>query len=287
MHRRPASSVRARSPKARPFRVLLFVLVACAPATVNAQATVAAPNNAAARGQTTAASSAATPSTATPTETVRAFYKALAERRFREAFSLSVLNAAVEGLSAEEFAELQPYFERLAAATPPSVEVTGEILNGESASVFIRPIDRAAEAQSEEVKLLRAGGRWVVGERGDYETIGREGKDFLFRSRIETHHAEAEEMLKRISAAQFIYGAQHGGTYGDLPALVGAGLVPQDLLGADSTGYRIQVTLGKGAKTWAATAEPARYGRTGRLSFRVDQTGLTKKDAGGKPLKGK
>jgi hypothetical protein len=270
--------------------VLFFIAAWCAPAFAQ---TTTAPN-APEQGKPSAVT-ASTPAktatgtatgTETPTEIVRAFYKALSERRFREAFALSVLRAAVESLSAEEFAELQPDFERLAAATPASVEVTGEVLSGDVASVFIKPIDRATEAQSEEVKLLRAGGRWVVGEREDYEIVGKEGKDFLFRARIETHHAEVEEMLKRISAAQFVYGSQHGGAYGDLGALVSGGLVPQDLLGTESTGYRFLVTTGKDAKSWAATAEPVRYGRTGRLSFRMDQSGLTKKDAGGKPLKG-
>ena len=281
MRRFSASSARAPLSKARPVKVLLFFALACAPTFVFAQATTPASNSPA---QVWPAETAAA---STPTETVRAFYKALAERRFREAFALSVLRAAVEGLTAEEFAELQPYFERLAAATPASVEVTGEVLNGEAASVFIKPIDRAADAQAEEVKLLRAGGRWVVGERGDYETIGKEGKEFLFRARVETHHAEVEEMLKRISTAEFVYASQNGGAFGDLAALVRTGLVPQDLLGTETTGYRFQVTPGKNGKTWAATAEPLRYGRTGKLSFRMDQTGLTKKDTGGKPLKGK
>lgn len=260
----------------------LLLLLLCCAAGASAQTSATAAQTSA----TASPTPAATPST--PTETVRAFYKALAERRYREAFALSVLGAAVEGLSAEEFAELQPYFDRLAAATPSNVEVTGEVLSsGETASVFIKPIDRAADVQSEEVKLLRAGGRWIVGEKSDHEVISREGKDFLFRARIEVHHADAEEMMKRISVAEHIYASQHGGSYGDLAALVSAGLVPQDLLGTESTGYRFQVALGKNAKTWAATAEPVRYGRTGRLSFRMDQTGLTKKDAGGKPLKGK
>lgn len=268
--------------KALPFNfVLLFIVIACASPTAFAQATTPA-SNVPAQSQSAASSSAET-----PTETVRAFYKALAERRFREAFALSVLRAAVEGLTAEEFAELQPYFERLAAATPANVEVTGEVLNGEAASVFIKPIDRAADAQSEEVRLLRAGGRWIVGERADYETIAKEGKEFLFRARVETHHAEVEEMLKRISTAEFVYASQNGGAFGDLAALVRASLVPQDLLGTETTGYRFQVTPGKNGKTWAATAEPVSYGRTGKLSFRMDQTGLVKKDAGGKPLKGK
>jgi hypothetical protein len=271
---------------------MLFVAAAlCVPAA-RALAQTPAPQNATGQSKPSDAATAVAASTQTetqaetPTETVRAFYKALSEGRFREAFALSVLRAAFESLSAEEFAELRPDFERIAAATPASVEVTGEVLNGETASVFIKPIDRADEVKSEEVKLLRAGGRWVVGEKDDYEVIGKEGKDFLFRARIETHHAQVEEMLKRISAAQFIYSSQHGGSYGDLAALVSGGLVPQDLLGTESTGYRFQVTPGKDGKTWAASAEPVRYGRTGRLSFRMDQSGLTKKDTGGKPLKG-
>ncbi len=282
MRRFTASSVRASLTKARPINVLLFffVVAACAPSSALAQTTRPASNS-------PAQTQPAEVNASTPTETVRAFYKALAERRFREAFALSVLKAAVEGLNAEEFAELQPYFERLAAATPENVQVAGEVLNGEAASVFIKPIDRAADAQSEEVKLLRAGGRWVVGERGDYETISREGKEFLFRARVETHHAEVEEMMKRISTAEMVYAAQNGGAFGDLDALVRAGLVPQDLLGTETTGYRFQVTTGKDGKDWSATAEPVRYGRTGRLSFRMDKTGLAKKDAGGKPLKGK
>ncbi len=286
MNRPPAHAVRAHALSARLAACLLFFVAAYSPA-VASRAFAQAGSTAKAPAQSQPAAAAAAAVAATPTETVRAFYKALSEKRFREAFALSVLRAAVESLSAEEFAELQPDFERLAAATPANVEITGEVLNGEVASVFIKPIDRAAEAQSEEVKLLRAGGRWVVGERGDYEVVGKEGKDFLFRARIETHHAEVEEMLKRIAAAEFIYASQHGGAYGDLAALVGAGLVPQDLLGTESTGYRIMVTPGKGGKSWAAGAEPVRYGRTGRLSFRMDQSGLVKKDAGGKPLKGK
>ena len=281
MRRFSASSVRALLMKALPFNFMLLFLVVFASSSVFAQTKTPA-SNVPAQSQPAVSSSAET-----PTETVRAFYKALAERRFREAFARSVLRAAVEGLTAEEFAELQPYFERLAAATPASVEITGEVLNGEAASVFIKPIDRAADAQTEEVRLLRAGGRWVVGERGDYETISKEGKEFLFRARVETHHAEVEEMMKRISTAEFVYAAQNGGAFGDLSALVRTGLVPQDLLGTETTGYRFQVTPGKNGKTWAATAEPVNYGRTGKLSFRMDQAGLTKKDTGGKPLKGK
>jgi hypothetical protein len=41
-------------------------------------------------------------------------------------------------------------------------------------------------------------------------------------------------------------------------------------------------------KTFIATAEPSRYGRTGKLSFWMDQTGAIKSaDNGGKPVQSK
>lgn len=225
------------------------------------------------------------PAAGSPTETVRAFYKALNERRFREGFALSVYRAAIEGLSAEEYEDLRPDFERNAAFVPPQVEVTGEVTNGDAASVFIKPIDRGDEVRAEEVKLIREGGRWLVGERATLEAVGREGKNFFFRARVEAHHEEVEKMLQRIAAAQLVHGARNNGRFGDLAALIRAGLVPQDLLGTDSTGYRFTVMLGKDARAWAARAEPARHGRTGLLSFYMDPSGLQKKDNGGKPLK--
>jgi hypothetical protein len=68
-----------------------------------------------------------------------------------------------------------------------------------------------------------------------------------------------------------------------LNALVRAGYVPQDILGTETTGYSFNVTTGSGSKSYTARAEPARYGRTGRLSFYMDSSGIQKKDTGGKP----
>jgi hypothetical protein len=46
----------------------------------------------------------------TPIETVREFYKALREKRFREAFAMSVYNSAINGLTDAEFAALRTSF---------------------------------------------------------------------------------------------------------------------------------------------------------------------------------
>lgn len=92
-------------------------------------------------------------------------------------------------------------------------------------------------------------------------------------------------MLQRIAAAELVYSTQHNKQFADLPTLVQDGLLPKDIETTESTGYRFQITLAKDGGTYSATAEPARYGRTGRLSFYMDQSGIRSKDTGGKQLK--
>src|SRR5947208_7149109 len=86
----------------------------------------------------------------TPTETVREFYRMMRERHFKEAFALSIYKPAIDGLSAEEFAELQPDFEKMGAAIPEKIEISGEQLSGDIATVFVKiagvNADKAAEA---------------------------------------------------------------------------------------------------------------------------------------------
>lgn len=219
-----------------------------------------------------------------PSETVRRFYTALRERRFREAFALSIFHPAVEGLSPQEFEELRPDFERMATGVPETIELTGEQISGEEATVFMK-LGEGRNLKIEPVYLMREQGTWVVGDREQREFVRKRGKKFFYETRIEAHHADVEAMMRRITTAQVVYAAQNGGRFGDLAALVRAALVPQDILGADSTGYRFQVRVSADGRSYAATAEPADYGRTGRLSFYADPAGLQQKDAGGKPLK--
>ena len=86
--------------------------------------------------------------TRTPTETVREFYKAMREKRFREAFALSIYKPAIDGLSAEEFNDLRPDFEKMAAVIPEKIEVNGEQISGDAATDFVKiaDADKAAEA---------------------------------------------------------------------------------------------------------------------------------------------
>jgi hypothetical protein len=226
------------------------------------------------------------PAIATPTQTVLEFYRQLRQKHFREAFALSIYKPAIESLSAEEFADLQTDFEHMASGVPENVQISGEQISGDTATVFVKinNDDAAAAQQDDSVTLIRKGNAWIIGDKENEAIVKRSGKDFFFTARIQTHHSEVQSMLQRISVSELIYGQQHNGLFGNLQALIAAGLVPKDLEATESTGYRFHVTLSADAKSFTAGAEPARYGRTGRLSFFLDKSGIRSADTGGKPL---
>jgi hypothetical protein len=219
-----------------------------------------------------------------PSDTVREFYKAMREKRFREAFDLSIYKLAIDALKPQEFEDLRPDFEKMAAAIPEAVNITGEQISGDAATVFVKVKDGDTPEQSEPVALMRADGAWIIGDKENQEIVKKAGKQFFFNARIDTHHDEVQAMLTRISLAQLVYSQQHNGLFGDLATLIVAGLVPKDLEGTESTGYRFHINSVDGGKSWNAAAEPAEYGRTGKLSFYMDAVGVRSGDKGGKPL---
>ncbi len=219
-----------------------------------------------------------------PSDAVREFYKLMREKKFREAFALSIYQPAIEGLKPAEFDDLRPDFERLATAIPLKVDISGEQISGETATVFVKVKDDDKKEQAEPVTLIRADGKWIVGDRDNQEIVKKAGTAFFFNARIDTHHTDVQDMLQRISLAQLVYSQQHAGKFGDMPALILAGLIPKDLEGTDTTGYRFRITVSPDGKSWTASAEPAQYGRTGRLSFFMDQSGVRNGDVAGKPL---
>lgn len=225
----------------------------------------------------------------TPSETVREFYRAMREKRFREAFALSIYGPAIEGLSAAEFDDLRPDFEKMAGVIPEKIEVSGEQISGDTATVFVRiaDVDKSGE-EAEPVGLIRDGGggagAWIIGDRENQEIVKKAGKRFFFEARIAAHQTDVQQMLQRIGLAQLAYAAQHNNLYADLPTLIAAGLVPKDIETPETTGYRFHIALAKDRKSWTAGAEPVVYSRTGRLSFFMDQTGIRSADVGGKLL---
>lgn len=237
---------------------------------------------------TSSATSLAQSPQRSPTDTMRDFYRMMREKKYREAFAISIYRPAIEGLSAEEFNDLKPDFDRMAVAVsekiPEKVDITGEQISGDIATVFVKVVDADGKEKVEPASLIKIDNAWVVGDKDSLELIKKAGKKFFFEARINAHHDDVQEMMTRISLAQVVYSQGHNGQFANTAELIAAGLIPKDLEGVESTGYRFQVVRPVDAKSWYATAEPAQYGRTGRLSFYLDASGVRSGDAGGKPL---
>lgn len=223
-----------------------------------------------------------------PTETMREFYRMMREKKFREAFGMSIYRPAIEGLSKEEFEELRPDFDKMAMAVseriPAKVDITGEQISGDAATVFVKVLDADGKEKIEPASLIKIDNSWIVGDKENLELVKKAGKNFFFEARISAHHSDVQDMMTRISLAQVVYSQGHNGQFGNTAELITAGLVPKDIEGTDSTGYRFQIVRSADGKTWYATAEPAQHGRTGRLSFYLDASGVRSGDVGGKPL---
>ena len=223
-----------------------------------------------------------------PTETMRDFYRMMRDKRYREAFNISIYRQAIEGLSTQEYEELKPDFDRMAVAVseriPEKVDITGEQISGDAATVFVKVVDADGKEKIEPASLIKIDNSWIVGDKENLELVRKDGKKFFFEARINAHHSDVQDMLTRISLAQVVYAQSHNGQFANMAELIAGGLIPKDIEGPETTGYRFQVLRATDGKSWYATAEPAQYGRTGRLSFYLDAAGVRNGDAGGKPL---
>ncbi|HET6976243.1 MAG TPA: DUF4878 domain-containing protein [Pyrinomonadaceae bacterium] len=223
-----------------------------------------------------------------PTETMREFYRMMREKKYREAFAMSIYRPAIDGLSNDEYNDLKTDFDRMAVAVsekiPEKVDITGEQISGDVATVFVKVVDAEGKEKVEPAALIKIDNAWIVGDRENLELVKKAGKKFFFEARINAHHDDVQEMMTRITLAQVAYSQGHNGQYGNLAELIAAGFIPKDLEGVETTGYRFQVIRAVDGKSWYATAEPAQYGRTGRLSFFLDASGVRSGDSGGKPL---
>ncbi|HTH51109.1 MAG TPA: hypothetical protein VL501_04205 [Pyrinomonadaceae bacterium] len=228
-----------------------------------------------------------------PADTVRAFYTKLRDKKFREAIFLTNLRPAIEGLTDKELADFAVDLEAIAGQVPPQLEINGEIITGDAATVTVNlPNPETGRPELQPIKLRKDGANWVILSVDDASEakIKKDGKNYLYNVRIETHEDEARSMLDRIAKAEMVSSAQNGGRYAELSALVAAGLVPADVNSSSSTGYKYEVTVSGDATKYTASAVPAEYGKSGKLSFIVEldpkgSSRLTSKDNGGKPLK--
>ena len=228
-----------------------------------------------------------------PADTVRVFYRNLREKRFREAIFLTNLRPAIEGLSDKELKEFQIDFEKISKNVPAEIEINGEIMSGDSASVTVKlPGEDLDTPEIQEIRLRKENGVWVILSVDDAaeKLIKLEGKNYFYALRIATHHDEAKAMLDRISKAQIAYSTQNQGKFGEIAALIASGFLPSDVQTAESTGYLYVVALTDDNLKYTATATPAVYGKSGKLSYLVTLNDsksplLSSKDTGGTPLK--
>jgi hypothetical protein len=228
-----------------------------------------------------------------PADTVRVFYKSLRENRFREAMFLTNLRPAIEGLTDTELSELQLDLAPIAQQIPAEIEINGEIISGNYATVTAKlPDNETKQITLQEIRLRKAGDFWVIltiDEQAE-DTVKKEGNKYFSNLRVHTHESEAKTMMERISKAQMVFALQNGGVYGEITALVEKGFLPEDALTADSTGYNYKITLAPDKTKYYATAEPAVFGKTGKLSFLLEiddkkSPRLSAKENQGQPLK--
>jgi len=225
-----------------------------------------------------------------PADTVRVFYQNLREGKIRAAIYLTNLRPAIEGLTDAELKEFQVDFEAVGRQVPEKLEINGEITTGDRATVTVKlpGADDPDRLEIQEVHLRRDGVVWVilsVDEEAE-KKVKQEGKNYFSVLKIETHQDEARKMLDRIAKAQIAFAAQNGGVFGEMAQLIDSGFLPEDARSSESTGYAYAVKLAADKKTYSATATPAVYGKTGRLTFSVELKGnkphLSSRDDGAK-----
>src|SRR3977135_1480667 len=115
-----------------------------------------------------------------PSDVVRAFYQAMHERRFKEAWALTIYKPAVDGLNAQEMEDLRPDFEEKAAAIPDQVEISGQQISGDIATVFVKvPVSESTPQNvSQPVNLIKSGAGWIIGTEADQVEVKKKGRRF-------------------------------------------------------------------------------------------------------------
>lgn len=205
-----------------------------------------------------------------PAGTIRAFYKNLRENRFREAIFLTNLRPAIDGLTDAEIKDLQVDFSTLAQVIPGEIQISGEIISGDKATVMAKLPDNATgKEELKEFKLVKEKGGWVILmiDRAGEEEIKKQGKNYFFAVRLEVHHSEVEQLMDKIFKAQVAYSVQNNGEYAEFAVLVEKNLLSENVQNPDATGYKYGLSLSGDRKSFVVTAEPVAYGKTGNFSY--------------------
>ena len=227
-----------------------------------------------------------------PSETVRAFYQKIREKKFREALFLTNLRPAIEGLTDLQLKEFQIDLESIAAEVPQDIQINGEVISGETAVVMANlPGADPNKLETQKIDLRREGDHWIIltVDPAAEKAIKAEGNNYFYALRMETQQKEAEKLLNRIADVESVYGMRNQANYADAQTLIAEGLLDEELKSGESTGYRFVITLAPDKKSYYATATPLEYGKSGKLSLIMIADGktpphLVQKDNKGKPL---
>lgn len=208
-----------------------------------------------------------------PADTIRTFYKNLREKRFREAIFLTNLRPAIEGLTDQELKDLQVDFTNLAQIVPEEIQINGEIITNNQATVMAKlPDNETGKVELKEFKLVKQNGGWLIlmVEKAQEAEIEKQGKNYFFALRIEVHQEEVKKMMDKIYKAQLVYSLQNGGEFTVFTDLIEKNLLSEDVQSPDSTGYKYDISLSADKKQYSVTAVPVVYGRTGKISYLLD-----------------
>lgn len=104
----------------------------------------------------------------------------------------------------DELKEFAVDFEAVAKNVPAEVQINGEIITGDTATVTAKlPNEDNEKLVVQEIRLRKEGENWVIisAEHEAEDAIRKEGKNYFLSLRIATHQNEAKKMLDRIAKA--------------------------------------------------------------------------------------
>src|SRR5690606_38925400 len=107
------------------------------------------------------------------------------------------------------------------------------------------PGDDPDKLEAQAIDLRKEGDVWVILTVDEVAEarIKKEGKNYFYALKIETHEDEARNMLDRVARGQLAFSAMNGGGFGTMEQLIGAGVLPDDIRTSESTGYNYSITL--------------------------------------------
>jgi hypothetical protein len=239
-----------------------------------------------------------------PGETVLQFYRLLREKKYIEAFRLHVCAPAVETMSSEEAAGLQDEFEKVAGEIPEKIELGGESVLGNDATVFVKvPSGEKINGQqpflSVPVGLILFEGKWLIGDR-DTQALAFFHKNKFFslsQSGVFTVMLDNEEKAGKaitalIEIEQF-FTQQHNGKFGTFREILDSKVVVrpdlvrlmEQLQDGEYFGYRFEVEMPEDRRTYTLYATPIQQNIDGRYSYIADREGGVKfRNYGGQKL---